>query len=145
MRTLPHEHSTQPSITPVQTPEVIHEYWSTFVAKWGSRYEECLERAVALALSFGLRPRLTRTVLRACGEHRSLRFHRTIPLPLLFFLCNYLFYVMPIAWDRNIFRLFSFLFRASLLSRLRGTVMRLFGRTDGRRSWYDEYRQVQDD
>ena len=145
IQSLPHEHCTYPSIMPERTPEVIHEYWSTFVSKWGSGYEETLERAISLALSIGLRPRLTKAVLRACRDYRSVRTLGTIPLSLMVFLCNYIFQVVPIEWARNIFDLFSFLFRASLLSRMRRKIICFFGgKDDRRRSWYSEYRNVRE-
>lgn len=144
IRKLPHEHSTYPSLTPVRTPEAIHEYWSTFVTKWSNAYEETLENYYMHALSIGLIPRLTRAALRACRDYRSVRIHRTIPLPLLVFLCNFLLPVLPTAWARKIFRLFSFLCRGSLLPRVRSRVVRLFGGTDSRRSWYEEYRHIRE-
>jgi hypothetical protein len=144
LRAASHEHAPQTSVAPVRTPEPLHEYWSTFVEQWSSRYEESLEIAIGLALSSGMRPRLTASMRRACRDYRSLRQHRTIPSPLLVFLCSVLFPVLPVSWDGSIFRMFSFLYRTALLSRIRKRVSRLMGRTADRRSWYDEYRQIQD-
>jgi hypothetical protein len=142
IRALPDEHSTYPSVEPVRTPEAIHEYWSAFETKWRSGYEETIELAVSRALSIGLRPRLSKAVLQACRGYRSVRIFRTIPLPLLVFLCNFLLPVLPIAWAHNVFRFFSFLCRGALLSRMRSRVVRLFGGTDYSRSWYGEYRSA---
>jgi len=142
LRKLPHEHAPQHKIAPIRTPDAAHEYWSTFVEQWGSRYEESLETAMDLVLSFGIRPRLSAAVLRACRDHRLLRQHRTIPLPLLSFLCDVLFPLLPLAACRRIFRLSSFLCRASLLNRVWNKITRLVRRTGRLRPWYDEYRQL---
>jgi hypothetical protein len=137
---LPQEHLIQPLIKPTRTPKAIHEYWSKYVTKWAFGYEESLEYGIRSALSMGLRPRLTKTVLIACNDYDPVRAHRTIPVPLLRFLCNFVFPVLPTLWARNIFIFFSFLCRASLLSRMHDKVNRLLGRTNARQSWYSEYR-----
>jgi hypothetical protein len=139
---LPLEHSTEPSITPIWTPETINEYWATFIAKIGSGYEETLELAISRALSIGVRPRLTRSVQQACKHYKSIRIHRTIPLPLIIFLCNFLLQIIPISWAHNIFRLFSFLCRPSLLSRVRSKLPPLLGGTERPCGMYAEYRKV---
>jgi hypothetical protein len=139
IRALPHEHSIYSSITPVRTPESRHEYWSTFLPKWGSDYEETLEHALELALFLGLRPRLTDTLRRTCEQYKALRAHRTIPLPLLVLLCNYVIPVLPIALGGNIFRLSSFFCRDSLGARVSKRMIRLFGIKEGFGA-YEEYR-----
>ena len=142
IRKLPDSHSIYSSIEPVRTPEAIHEYWSTFETKWRYGYEETLEIAVSRALAIGLRPPLSKAVVQLYRSYRSVRIFRTIPLPILVFLCNFLLPVLPIAWAQNIFRFFSFLFRRSLLHRVRTRVVRLFGGADESRSWYGEYRSA---
>lgn len=144
LRKLPHEHSTYPSATPVQTPKAIHEYWSAFVTKWSNGYEEALEHAVVRALSIGLRPQLTNAALRTFRDYRSVRIHRTIPLPLLAFLCNSLLPFLPIRRALKIFGLVSFFCRRNLLCRVHGRVVRSFGRINSRRPWYEEYRHVRE-
>lgn len=142
LRALPEEHCIYAPVTPLRTPEAIHEYWSTFMAKitWG--YEETLEISVSLALSLGLRPKLTKGVLQACRSFRSVRAHGAIPLPLLIFLCNFLLQMLPISSAHNTFRLFSFLCRPSFITRLRSRLPPLFGRTEPARPMYGEYRKT---
>ena len=144
IRRLPDEHSLDPMIAPVQTPQGVHEYWSNFVSKWGSRYEETLEHSVELALAMGLRPRLTDQVLRACKKFKCVRRHGTIPLPLLVLLCNFFLPNLPIGWAHNIFRFFSFMYRPSLLYRVGRRLSRLPGGPQARNSWYSEYRHARD-
>jgi hypothetical protein len=141
---LPDEHAVQRSIAPIRTPEPVNEYWSRFVEKIDYGYEETLERAVARAISIGLRPRLTKTVIQACKNYRSVRINRTIPLPLLRVLCNAVLPVLPSASARETFRLFSGLCRRSLLSRVRGKAARLLGGTSARPLWWEEYRHIRD-
>jgi len=138
---LPNEHSVYSLEAADRTSEVIHEYWATLMTKWSAGYEETLEHAVMRALSIGLRPQLTETVLRACRDCKLVRARRTIPLTLLVFLCNYLLPVIPAVLATKVFRLFSFLCRGSLLSRVRRRVARLFGLNDGPIG-YEGYRQI---
>lgn len=145
METLPLRHSVRSAITPVRTPEAVHEYWSAFVAEVSSGYEEALEHAVTRALLIGVRPRLTKTVMRACKTYTSVRIHRSIPLPLLFFLCNCLLPLLPMILARNVFRLFSFLCRQSFLERLHKRLRAIFGGTGAAPSWYEDYRNVRAD
>lgn len=141
LKALPREHCVYPSMPSVRTPEAIHEYWAELMSKWSAGYEETLEHAVTRALSVGLRPRLTQAAREACVKYRSVRHHRTIPLPLLVFLCNVLFPALPTPWVNKIFRLLSFLYRGSVFSRARRRIVRLFGGTDGT-SGYEAYRQI---
>jgi hypothetical protein len=143
IRKLPCEHSVYPSIASVRTPQAIYEYWSNFAAKWSWGCEETLEHAVTHALSIGLRPRLTKKMLQVCRDYQSIRIHRTIPLSLLVFLFNLLLPVLPIAWAHKTFRIFSFLFRGSLKSRVCTKIAQYFGKTGGPISPYEEYRHMQ--
>ncbi len=141
IKSLPHEHSTYPLIMPVRTPEVVHEYWSTFVAETSSGYEETLEASFVQALTMNLRPRWNAALQKISKDYRSVRIHRTVPMPLLVLLCNYLSSVLPIVWERHIFQVFSFLCRASLLPRVLKRVSCLFGRTK-RQQGYAAYRHI---
>ncbi len=142
MRKFPQQHLAYPAATPVRTPTVVHEYWSNFQIKWSWAYEETLENAVMHALSAGLHPRLTKTVRQGCRNFRSVRSHRTIPLPLLVLLCNFLLPFLPSAWAGKVFRLCAFLFRGFLFSRVRKRLVRLFRKTDEPGSAYKEYFQA---
>jgi hypothetical protein len=142
LRALPEEHCTYALVTPPRTPKVIHEYWATFMEKISFGYEETLEIAVSLALSGGLRPKLTSKVLQACRDFRSVRTLGSIPLPLLIFLCNFLLQMLPISSAHNTFRLFSFLCRPSLFTRMRSKLPPLFGGTEPARPMYGEYRKT---
>lgn len=142
LSSLPVEHRADPSIKPLRTPVAIHEYWSTFMAKITFGDEETLEIAVSLALSRGLRPRLTSGMMQACRNFKSVRAHGTIPLPLLILLCNFLLQMLPISLAHNIFRLFSFLCRPSLIARLRSRLPPQFGGTEPKRLMYGEYRKA---
>lgn len=144
LKKLPHEHFPEPSITPVRTPEAINEYWSKLIAKISSGYEETCELAVSHALSIGLRPRLTMAVRQACKDYRSVRAHRTIPLLLLIFLCNFLLQFLPILWAHNIFRIFSFLCRPSFLYRVRRRISLLFFGTQPPMGMYREYLELRE-
>jgi hypothetical protein len=139
IRTLPHEHSIHPSITPVRTPEFSHEYWAAFLPKWSSGYEETLEHALERAFTLGLRPQFTDELRRICKRYNAVRVHRTIPLPLLVFLCNYVIPALSIALAGKIFRLISFLCRDCLGARVRKRVIRLLGGKEGFGA-YEEYR-----
>jgi glycosyltransferase involved in cell wall biosynthesis len=139
---LPREHSTHPGTTPVQVPGPMYQYWSTFVAKHGSPYEETLEHSVTRALLIDLRPRLTKAVQQACRDNKSVRMHRTIPLPILAFLCNVVLPALPRAWALITFRFFSFIFRRFLLERLWKKMIILLGGTTGSRAWYEQFRNV---
>lgn len=141
MKQLPHGHSTYPSIMPVRTPEVAHEYWSTLVAKMSSGYEETLETAYMRALAMNLRPRMDSALQRICKDYRSVRIYKTIPIPLLVLLCNYLSAVLPVVWEQRMLKILAFLCRASLLPRVLGKVPRLLERTK-RPQGYDAYRQI---
>lgn len=144
IRALPQEHEIYPSLEPVRTPDAIHEYWSAFLMKWTSSYKETLEQAMIRSLSIGLRPRLTNGVLRACREHRTVRAHRSIPLPLLVFFCSFLLPSFPITWGRNCFRILSYVFRGSLPSRMRISMIRWMGGTDRPKGPYEEYSRMRD-
>lgn len=141
MRRLPQEHSTYPSPMPVRTPEGVHEYWSRFVAKAGWVYEETFEAAFMRALTMNLRPPLNTALQQICKEYRSVRIHRTVPMPLVALIRNCLSSVLPIVWERHIFQLISFLFRSSLMPRARKRVLRLLGRAEGPQG-YDAYTQI---
>ena len=138
---LPHEHTTYSSITPVRTPEVVHEYWSMLFEKISSNYEETLEASFLRALTMKLRPPLNTALQRICKDYRSVRIHRTVPMPLLVLLRNYPIPFLPVVWEQRIFQLLSFLCRAFLLTRVLGKVRQLFGRTK-RPQGYDAYRQI---
>ena len=142
---LPQQHAVQNPITPVRTPEAMCEYRSRFVEAIDYGYEETLERAVARALSMGLRPRLTKRAIQACRNYKSVRVGRTIPLPLLRVLCNVLLPLLPQAGARETFRLFSALCRRSLLLRLRAKAARVFGVSRSRQlGWWEEYRHIRE-
>lgn len=141
--TMPHDHMTYPPTIPARTPQAIHEYWCAFVAKRTSRYEETLEHAFVRALSIGLRPRLSDAMRRVCRQYGSVRANRTMPLPLLAFFFNFLLPFLPMALALTTFRACSFLFRGSLLPRLRMRLLRLLGGS-GVVGEYEEYRHVRD-
>jgi hypothetical protein len=129
---LPEKHSIYPTTTPCRTPENLHEYWTRFRSKLRTGPETSLEYSVMYAFSLGLRPRLTRAVVRACKEARIIRMHRTIPLPIVVPLCNFLLPLLPIPWARTIFRLFKALCGGFLPVIVGNKVVRL-GRILGRR------------
>jgi hypothetical protein len=135
---LPEQHLVRTKLTPVRTPESIHERWMIFFEKTSSPYEETLEHTVSRALYMGLRPRLTAAAITACRQHHAVRANQTIPLPVLKFLCNRLLPALPLAWAQKTFRLSSFLFRKSLVGRLR----RRAGGAKNTRSWYEDYRNA---
>lgn len=141
IQSLPLEHSIYPSINPVRTPEVVHEYWSTLLEKISSGYEESLETSYMLAITLKLRPSLNTTLQRVCKDYSSVRIHRSVPMPLLGVLCNRLSSFIPITWEQRILRILSFLFRASLLSRGLRRVLRLIGRTEHPQG-YEAYRKI---
>lgn len=137
---LPREHDVYPTIMPKRTPDEICWYWSEFLSTWSAGYESILEDSVLYALSNGLRPKVTPTLKDACQRSTLVRNARTIPLPLLAFLCNTLLPLLPISWGRTIFRVTAFLFRRDLLSRLRKQAARLLcGRKD-MRAPHEQYR-----
>jgi glycosyltransferase involved in cell wall biosynthesis len=144
LTSLPDEHAVYELPTPPRTPEDIHEYWASFMARidWG--YEQTLEHMVGHALSIGLRPRLTGTVLRACAKNGSVNGYRGIPLPVARFLCNWLLPAMPARMAYYPFRFISFICRPSLLRRARLRVLRLFGSAAGPGGMYEEYRKVRE-
>jgi glycosyltransferase involved in cell wall biosynthesis len=113
---LPDKHSTYLTSTPVRTPESVHAYWIRFRSELRTGLETSLEYSVICALWYGLRPRLTKAVVRACKDARIIRTGRTIPLPILICLCNFLLPLLPIVLARKIFRLFGILGGAFLLS-----------------------------
>lgn len=140
---LPVEHAPQACLAPVRTAEPIHEYWARFVARISEGYEESCEVAVSKAVSMGLRPKLTSHALQAFHEHRSLRARRSIPLPLLVFLCNGLLQRLPLPLAGRIFRLVAFPYRPRLASRLRRKLAH-FGFAGVRPTeMYQEYRSTQ--
>jgi hypothetical protein len=143
IKKLPREHCIYPSIMPVRTQDPIHEYWSTFIAKVSSGYEEAFETGFMRALSLNLRPSVNTSLQRICKDYRSIRIHRTVPMPLLVLLCNRFSSLLPIVWERYIFQLFSFLCRASLLPRVLKRVPQLFGRTECPQG-YEAYRHMRD-
>jgi glycosyltransferase involved in cell wall biosynthesis len=113
---LPKEHSTYPPSTPVRTPESVHAYWIRFRSELRTGLETSLEYSVVCAFWSGVRPRLTKAVVRACKDAKIIRIGRTIPLPILICLCNFLLPLFPIVLARKIFRLFGILCGAFLLS-----------------------------
>jgi glycosyltransferase involved in cell wall biosynthesis len=141
IRSLPLEHSTYPSINPVRTPGVVHEYWSTLIEKISSGYEEALETSYMLAITMKLRPSLNTALQRVCKNYSSVRIHRTVPMPFLVVLCNRLSSVIPITWEQRMLRILSFLFRGSLLPRVLRRVLRLLGRTECPQG-YEAYRKI---
>ena len=141
IKRLPHEHATYFSIMPVRTPEAVHEYWSTFVGRIFSGYEETLESSYMRALTMNLRPVLNSALKRICKDYRSVRIHQTVPMPLLVLLRNCLSSVLPIVWEQHVFRIVYFLCRASLLPRVLKRVSRLFGRSECHQG-YEAYRQI---
>lgn len=140
---LPGEHVPQACLAPVRTAEPIHEYWAGFVTRISEGYEESCEVAVSKAVSMGLRPKLTSRALQAFRAHRSPRAGRSIPLPLLVFLCNGLLQRLPLPLAGRIFRLVAFLYRPRLARRLRTKLARL-GLVGARPTeMYQEYRATQ--
>lgn len=137
---LPLEHVVNDSINPIITPEVVHNHWCKFVEKTDSAIAETLEHSVTRSLLMGLRPRLTSEMIGACKKYKPIRAGRTIPLPILFLLCNIVLSVVPIGVAEKVFRGVSFLFRKSLLKRIR--TRNIFGGHKPSRSWYEDYRKV---
>jgi len=142
MSVLPAVHSVRSALHSAATPEPLHEYWALFVSRLNSDHEEALEHAVTRALSVGVRPRVTRAAERMCEDFECLRKGRTIPLPLLRFLCNVLMPVLPVGLAQKVFRVCSFLSRRSLRERVGRRVRGLFGRGAVGRSWYEDYRHA---
>ncbi len=140
--TLPREHRVYSLMTPVRTPSAVHEHWSSLVTQWGSPLEETFDNAVVRALSMGIRPHMTEAVLQACERYSSLEVHKGIPPQFAFFLCNFFFRLVPGTWVKSTFRVFSFLFRPSFLSRTRDRCLYLLGRRRDPRQWYDDFRSV---
>jgi len=142
LKMLPPRHSVRAAVTPVPTPVTVHEYWSAFVAQNNSKYEETLEHAVIRALQIGLRPRLTKTVMQACRDYSAVRRRLSMPLPLLFLLCNCLLPLLPLKLAQAAFRLSAFLCRPSALQRLRAHFHAILRGRAASRSWYEEYRNA---
>jgi hypothetical protein len=108
IRKLPSAHVAYPVTSSVRTPGRLYGYWTRFRSKVsGTHWGTLFENFVMYAFSMGVRPRLTTAILKACVDARTIRTHRTIPLPLVMFLCNGLFPLLPLAWARRIFRLFG--------------------------------------
>jgi hypothetical protein len=127
---------------PQRTPKAIHEYWFQFQDQWAPGYEQTLENAVQNAYVAGLKPRLNAAMLLACRKAAALRAHRSVPLPLLVCLCNYLLPLLPATLAGRIFRGCAFFFRGALLSRIARRMRRLFAGSPPAGSPYEEYRRV---
>lgn len=90
---LPLTHSIYPPGNPKRTPETIHDYWARFRAQQEAGAEDLLDAAIGLALSQGIRPKITPSLLAACKGIRTQRVMRGVPLPLVRVLCDW---VMPL-------------------------------------------------
>ena len=138
---LPDEHVPADAIATERTPKEVHEYWCRVSETSGSSYSQTLETAIMRALSIRLKPRLTTRVRRACVHWRTVRVGRTIPLFLLESFSSLLPF-LPIVWAQNVFRLLGFLYRGSLLLRVRDKVSVLVGRRQPPPSGYEQYRRI---
>jgi hypothetical protein len=87
---LPEEHAVSAPAAPPRTPEAVHEYWLQFRAIWSPGFETVLEDALSYALDLGVRPRLTKAVVQAAVQARSIRKRRSVPLPLTYASFNFL-------------------------------------------------------
>lgn len=101
---LPKEHVVYPPNASVATPEKIYKYWIRFQDKIGEDSGAILEQSICYALHKGLRPRFTRALLRACKDARKVRFGKSLPWPILFFMCNLLLPLMPLKKAEKVFR-----------------------------------------
>ena len=103
---LPSTHSTYPLPVCHPTPEDVHQYWTRFrdTCAWDCVSEVLLDDYVGRLLSMGVRPRLTKSIWKASKKAQSIRMKRTIPFPVLFFLCNILFPLFPVARAAIIYR-----------------------------------------
>lgn len=140
IRTLPAEHAVTPIVRVTPTPASVYEHWSRFLPRWTWSYEHTLENGLLHAYAHGLKPRLDRQILQSCGRAEDLRKGRTIPLPVLIALCNYLMVLLPAPAGRRLYRLFFSLCLGSLVGRCRRRLTQILGLADKPRGAYEEYR-----
>ena len=110
-RTLPDEHGIHPVGSSVRTPAPEHAYWTAFRNIMGTGPSISLEFSVGYALALGLRPRVSPSVRALCKKAESVRKGVCIPMPLVSFLCNQVFPLLPGPVARFVLRLSAFLFR----------------------------------
>jgi glycosyltransferase involved in cell wall biosynthesis len=138
---LPREHEIYSLVEPVQTPSAIHENWTNLTTQWSSPLEETFDNAVVRALSMGIRPHMTDTVLQACKYYRAIGVHKGVPVGFAFLFCNVFFRLAPVKWAKTTFRVLSFLYRPSFFQRVRSQIHILSGGQDPR-NWYGDYRSA---
>lgn len=137
---LPRQHSIYPLVMPKRTPSAIHHQWSRLTTEWSSPFEETFDNAVVRTLSMGVLPQMTEAVIQTCKYYKSIGVHKGVPIRFAFFLCNYLFHVVPINLAKVTFRFFSFLYRPSFLNRMRSKCLYSLGLRHDPRQWYGSYR-----
>ena len=141
MRAVPEEHRIYPLAPIAPTPRAIHEHWQKVMPlAWNVSVEEALENAVSRALYLGLKPRVDDAVRQACRSARRIRSGRSIPLPLLTVLLNYVFRLVPNSVSIKLFRVVTFLFQGCLLTRLRNRLSCLLRQREPSPMPYQEYR-----
>jgi hypothetical protein len=103
---LPSSHCTYPQSRCQPTPQGVHQYWTRFrdICAWDCVSEALLDDYIGRLLSMGVRPKLTRSLWKACAEARSIRIGRAIPLPVMYLLCNILLPLFTVAWATAIYR-----------------------------------------
>jgi hypothetical protein len=144
LQALPPEHRVHPLQTPVRTPPAIYEYWCDFLGT-EEPSRSVLEDRIFCAFSVGLRPKITPKMKLVCKNAERIRGSRTIPLPLLSFLCNYCLPLLPLSLARGVFRTVKFFFIGGLAGRMRNKLARLFRRTNDSQSHFEhQYRYIQE-
>lgn len=99
---LPREHSIYPIKEPPRTPESLYSYWAEFRSAVDNSLDP-LDYSIKYAFVKGIRLKLTTAMLRACKEARGIRIGKTIPVVLLYVLCNLVFPLLPVARAREIY------------------------------------------
>jgi hypothetical protein len=108
---LPPTHRTYPLTENHPTSESVYLYWTEFRdrAAWDRVLsEELLDDSVYRLLVSGIKPRLTKSLRETCMAARSIRRNRAISFGMMFFLCNILFPLMPMAWAMRVYRKMDF-------------------------------------